>query len=298
MFCSKCGGQRTNPSATFCPSCGSPFNGVEATSSPSTVLNSPSDPFANQSFAPNDFGNLEPAPKKNGSNIRIIGGALAGVAAVAVGATIFISNSFQLDAASAEERMMSSSDFAFDISTSDEENDISEVEYPIFAASEDCTQDVDMAELIDSSTILASADWDNDGGSDSPSYFHQDVVEFRDANEAGRFLELVRDGYANEDCAYNSTSDTSIFTAFNSGLTTASIEYGVDGDESVVFNHTFSMYVFSFGGFGFGQEGKDVLVRKGKYVLVIDATADDDNPEITTADLAVATQTAIRKFLG
>lgn len=297
MFCSKCGTQQSNSSATFCPSCGSPFNAAQSAGTPAPGFNSPSDPFSAPPFAPNPFGNPEPAPKKNGSNIRIIGIALAGVAAVAVGATIFMANSFKLDAASAEDRMMTASDFAFDISPSDEENDISEVEYPIFASSDDCTQDGDMAELIDTSTVLASADWDNNVSSDSPSYFHQDIVEFKDANEAGGFLELVREGYANVDCAYNSTSDSSIFTAFNSGLTSASSAYGVDGDESVVFDHTFSMYAFSLG-FGFGQEGKDVIVRKGKYVLVIDATADDDDPEITTSDLDIATQGAIRKFLG
>lgn len=296
MFCSKCGTQQSNSSATFCPSCGSPFNAAQSAGTPAPGFNSPSDPFSAPSFTPNAFGNPEPAPKKNGSSIRIIGIALAGVAAVAVGAAIFMANSFRLDAASAEARMMTASDFAFDFSPMEDENDIAEVKYPIFAASDDCTQDTDMAELIDSSTVLASADWDNNITSDSPSYFHQDIVEFKDVNEAGRFLELVREGYANADCAYNSTSDSSIFTALNSGLTTASSEYGVDGDESVVFEHTFSIYAFSLG-FGFGQEGKEVIVRKGKYVLVIDASADDDDPEVTRADLASATQDAIRKFL-
>lgn len=162
----------------------------------------------------------------------ILIGAVALVSALTVLLFVAFEAPLKVDAKTISKNLMAPVDYNFSIGYSPTESDITSVNYPIFNASADCQEDVDLAKLLDDSQLLASTDM----GSDSTLEFaSEDVVRFKTTAEVDKFVQLVRDGYSNEHCSYNSKSVAATFGSEITGLDRASNYVEVGGSNSIGF---------------------------------------------------------------
>lgn len=165
----------------------------------------------------------------------ILIGAVALVSTLTLLLFLSIETPLKVNAKTISKSVMAPIDFNFSMVYSTSESDIDSVTYPIFNASADCTQDVELAKLIDAGEVLASADMDDQTAA---TFAGQDVIRFKTTDEVDKFVQLVRDGYSNEQCSYNSKSVTATFGSEIRGLDSASRYVEVGGSRSVAFtNH-------------------------------------------------------------
>lgn len=161
--------------------------------------------------------------------------AVALVSALTVLLFVTLEAPLRVDAKTIEKNIMAPIDYNFTMVYSTSQSDIDSVSYPIFNASADCEQDVALAKLIDDGELLATADMDDQTAA---TFAGEDVVRFKTTAEVDKFVQLVRDGYINEHCSYNSKSVNATFGSEISGLDQASKYVGVGGRSSVAFtNH-------------------------------------------------------------
>lgn len=151
--------------------------------------------------------------------------------------TLFVSweTPLKVDALTIEKNVMAPTDYNFSMVYSTSASDITTVNYPIFNASADCSQDVEMAKLLDKGELLASADMDDQAGT---IFAGEDVVRFKSKDDVAKFVQLVKDGYANEHCSYNSKTVNATFGSKLADLGTAKDFIEVGNSDSVAFtNH-------------------------------------------------------------
>jgi hypothetical protein len=204
--------------------------------------------------------------------------------------------SLTLDSSTANEILFSKSDFSIDLTEADDPREISEQETPIFYASEDCGPDAKIASLIDDEgVVLASSDLVS---SDSGGVFiHQDVLEFESPEIAGEFLDLVRDGLGDSDCAYFSESESVSFATEYSNIQTSSDFYSVNSNDSVVWL-TDVRRVSDFLG-DLSSDSLQTVIRQNNYVLVLEGTvfrASDAN--VSVSDLEGNFSIIVRQFVS
>jgi hypothetical protein len=204
--------------------------------------------------------------------------------------------SLTLDSSTAKEILFSKSDFSIDLTEADDPSEISEQEKQIFHASEDCGPDAKIASLIDDEgVVLASSDLVS---SDSFGvYIHQDVLEFENPEIAGEFLDLVRDGLEDSDCAYFSESESISFATEYSNIQTSSDFYSVNSNDSVVWL-TDVRRVSEFLG-DLSSDSLQTVIRQNNYVLVLEGTvfrASDAN--VSVSDLEENFSIIVRQFVS
>lgn len=165
----------------------------------------------------------------------ILIGAVALVSTLTVLLFVSFEAPLKVDEKTIAKNVMEPIDFNFSMVYSTSQTDIASVNYPIFNASADCTEDVDLAKLIDGAKLLATADMDDQTAA---TFAGEDVLKFKSSEQADRFVSLVRSGYSNEHCSYNSKSINASFGSVISGLDQASKYVEVGGSNSVAFtNH-------------------------------------------------------------
>ena len=201
------------------------------------------------------------------------GGIMKKIIAIAVSALLLTGCApLSLDSSTARDILFSKRDFSIDVNDADKPTSISEAEQPVFNASGDCRPDADLASLIaDQGTLLASSDLSSDG---SDAYINQDVLEFESAEIAGEFIDLVRDGLDDSDCAYNNDSEYSTVATQYFGVSTSNEFYSVGSDDSVVWltDTVFKTTAASSLNLDLSSDALSTVVRQNNYVLVIKGT--------------------------
>ena len=178
-----------------------------------------------------------------------------------------------LDSSTASDILFSKRDFSVDLTQPDKETAISETDQPVFNASSDCRPDSDLASLIaDEGRLLASSDLISEGSSDA--FVHQDVLEFENSEIAGEFIELVRDGLADSNCAYNDDSDNTIVKTKYYDVSNSNDFYSVSSDDSVVWltDSIFKTKASSSLDLDLSSDSLHTIVRQNNYVLVVEGT--------------------------
>ena len=178
-----------------------------------------------------------------------------------------------LDSSTARDILFSKRDFSIDVTQPDEERPITETEQPIFNASKDCRPDSDLGSLIDDEgRLLASSDLISVGGSDA--YIHQDVLEFESSDLAGEFLDLVREGLDDSDCAYNNDTDLSTFKTKYYDVSNSNEFYSVGSDDSIVWltDSIIKTKGSSSLNIDLSSDSLHTVVRQNNYVLVLKGT--------------------------
>jgi hypothetical protein len=181
----------------------------------------------------------------------------------------------QLDQDSAQDVLFSARDFSVDLSLDDEEQPISEKEWPIFGSSDECLQDADLRDLIeDEGKVLAHINLES--RKDSGVYIEQNIIEFQNPEIAKEFIELVREGLDSDGCAYE-IDDQKFLSNLNYTESSQSYDvwglsqevFDVSSDDSVVWV-TESLFISSFG--DYSSDSLTSVVRQNNYVLVLDGT--------------------------
>jgi len=220
-------------------------------------------------------------------------GAVALVTALTALLFFTAESPLKVDAKTISKNIMAPIDYNFSMVYSASESSIDSVTYPIFNASADCKQDVELAKLIDGGELLASADMDDQTAA---TFAGQDVVRFKSSEEVDKFVQLVRDGYANEHCSYNSKSLTATFGSEISGLDTAVKYIEVGGSRSVGFtNHvTIDAPAYDWH-IDFTQ--LVVVIPAGDTVVVLTGTVSKDGT-VGLADMQKSLKNVAEKAFG
>lgn len=203
----------------------------------------------------------------------------------------------QLDRDSAEDVLLSSRDFSLDLSSADEESDISDTDSPVFSASEDCRPDEDLKNLIeDDGKVLASSDLKSRG--ETGVYVDQDVLEFESPEIASEFMDIVREGLDDNDCAYESETDSSNFRTKFEVLGVSQEVFDVTSDDSVIWI-TDSLAKAPTLNFDFSSDSLTVIVRQNNYVLILDGTIfRDTDADGSIKDLEEDFAFIVRQFVS
>lgn len=176
----------------------------------------------------------------------------------------------ELDSSTAEDVLFSKRDFSIDLVVADEELRISDVDSPIFAASEDCKPDADIAAFIeDEGRVLASSDLVS--SEDSGIYINQDILEFETPEIAVEFFELIREGLQDSDCAYNSTTDLSTVKTNLEELGTSQEVFEVQSDDSLIWIKDAIFKAESLD-LDLSSDSLIAAVLQNNYVLVLNGT--------------------------
>jgi hypothetical protein len=201
----------------------------------------------------------------------------------------------QLDSDTAEDVLFSSRHFSLDLSSADEEEDISEAEYPVFGASDECRPDEDLKDLIeDDGDVLAFSDLTSRG--ETGVYISQDILEFDTPEIASEFMGIVREGLDDKDCAYESVTDSSTFRTKYDELGVSQEVFDVDSDDSVIWI-TDSLRKGSF--FDLSSDSLTAIVRQNNYILVLDGTIyRDTDAKGSVKDLEEDFAFIVRQFVS
>jgi hypothetical protein len=213
--------------------------------------------------------------------------------------TVFLTGCapLQLDSDSAEDVLFSSRDFSLDLSSADEESDISDSEYPVFNASGDCRPDEDLKNLIeDDGKVLASSDLKSRG--ESGIYIDQDIVEFDTVEIATEFMDIVREGLDDKDCAYESETDSSNFRTKFEDLGVSQEVFDVASDDSVIWvSDTLAKAVTL--NFDLSSDSLTAIVRQNNYILVLEGTIyRDTDVDGSIKDLEEDFALIVRQFVS
>jgi hypothetical protein len=203
----------------------------------------------------------------------------------------------QLDRDSAEDVLFSSRDFSLDLSSADEEKDISEIDLPVFNASDKCRADVDLKNLIeDDGKVLASSDLKSRG--ETGVFIAQDILEFDTPEIASEFLEIVREGLDDDDCAYESDSDSiTVRTKFDD-LGVSQEVFDVSSDDSVIWI-TDSLFKAKTLKIDLSSDSLTAIVRQNNYVLVLDGKIyRDSDADASMRDLEENFALIVRQFVS
>ena len=204
--------------------------------------------------------------------------------------------SLTLDSSTANEILFSKSDFSIDLTEADEPRDISEQEQPIFNEGEECGPDAKMASLIDDGgMVLASSDLVS---SDSFGvYIDQDVLEFESPEMAGEFLDLVREGLEDPDCAYFSETEGISFATKYFNIQTSNDFYSVNSNDSVVWLAD-ERRVAEFLG-DLSSDSLHTVIRQNNYVLVLEGTVyRSSDANVSVSDLEDNFSIIVKQFVS
>lgn len=284
MFCPNCG---TNAGdAAFCSSCGTNLTAAPD-AVPATAATS-ADPGSFEAVPP---AYINPAPKKSNKTLFIaIGGGVAAVALAVV--AVFAFMPYSLSADKAKELLIPKASFSTSMKDADEPNHIGEVDYPVFGtgAEDGCTEEGDIVAAFDKGTMLAFSDYSNEG--DDFGIWEQSFWEFESADTPAAIVAAARAGYGNSDCAYYSSTSTSIMSSNMSDLGTSGDTFGIDSANSVYFVDKTS-YISSLINLDW-REGQ-LFVQKGRYLMSIRFTSDTDATSVYS-DFEDMTKLALESF--
>lgn len=280
-FCSSCGTEN-KAAVKFCSECGKPVSVAPAAEAETDLVAS--------------------APKKSLLKNKLFlfgGGGFLALVLLVVGVVAL--TPFSLDAKSAEARLMTADDFAFSAVDAKEPNSVMEGNYPLFRASDKCTEDVDLQTMInDEGVLLASADFSQDTSDTTMVHFDEDIIQFPDAETANRAVELARLGYADSNCEYNSIGEyenVSTIGKFSDGGDLQSA-LGVGGTNSFYLRYESNMIVTGAYTFNINQDQRIAVIARGPYVVIIRGVVDAEDKGVSTTEMEDSIRTAVRKIFG
>lgn len=225
------------------------------------------------------------------------GGGVLGLALIALLVVALIP--FNLDAKTAEARLMEPKDFAFSASYASDPVTAADSVYPIFRASDKCTQDVDMQSMIkDQGTLLASSDYKENVSKVNSVHVDEDIIQFKDDKTASDFIALVKEGYTNPDCSYNSTSTYVDTTGVISDGSDVQTRLGVGGSNSYFLRYQSTMDVSGIYSFTIATDSHIAVVAKGRYVGIFRGTVDADTKSVSGDEMEKSLKVAITKMFG
>lgn len=173
--------------------------------------------------------------------------------------------------------------------------------YPLFRASDKCTEDVDLQTMInDEGVLLASADFSQDTSDTTMVHFDEDIIQFPDAETANRAVELARLGYADSNCEYNSIGEyenVSTIGKFSDGGDLQSA-LGVGGPNSFYLRYESNMIVTGAYSFNINQDQRIAVIARGPYVVIIRGVIDAEDKGVSTTEMEDSIRTAVRKIFG
>jgi hypothetical protein len=284
-FCISCG-SKNSEGVKFCSSCGKPVQDV----APATEVKVET-PVSVENVAKPKLDLL-----KNKVVIFGGGGVLAAILAVVL---VIALTPFSLDAKTAESRLMTVSDFAFDAVEDDKPVTAEGSAYPIYRASDKCDEDVEMQALInDEGTLLASSDFKENSTEVTSVHFDQDVIKFEDDATATKFVGLAKAGYDNSDCEYNSTGESVSVEGILSGAADVQSALGVGGSNSFYVRYQSEMTVSGYFNFTISSDSRIAVIARGPYVLIFRGTLDAETKSVSGDEMETSLKTAISKMLG
>ena len=244
---------------------------------------------------------IVPTSKKKNllENKAIVFGGGGVIAAVLVGFLVMALIPFNIDAKTAESRLMEPKDFAFDASFASEPVTAVDSAYPIFRSADECTQDVDMQSMIEGQgTLLASADYKESVTKVNSVHVDEDIIQFKDDKTASDFIALVKEGYTNSECAYNSDSTYVDTTGVISDGSDVQTRLGVGGSNSYFLRYQSTMEISGVYSFTIATDSHIAVVAKGRYVGIFRGTIDADTHSVSGEDMEASLKTAITKMFG
>jgi hypothetical protein len=278
-FCSSCGADNGS-SVKFCSECGKPVVAVAQTEEVIT--------------------GLPTAPKKSifkNKGVIFGGGGFLLVLLIAVG--IVIATPFKIDPLTAEDRLLTTADFSFDAEVPSDTNPLNEGKYPIFNAGDDCSADLDGADLLASDgEILAFTEINDTISPTTLAYFDETIVEFTSEAKANEFLSLARQGFEDTGCEYDNTTTESRFTVSASGGKSVQDVLGVGGSNSIFFSQD-SVYDSLSSGYDLSWQRNVAVIARGNYVIFVVGTVDlDDDSAASESEMYDYMRMAIKKIFG
>lgn len=273
-FCSKCGTEQTG-GANFCVSCGTKMEKVKAAKA-----------VAEQSEVASP--DPQPIPPKNNKlrNLLIISGSAVAVIVLVV-AVILSPKGLKLTKAEAEDRLADKADFSFSVEIPDEPTTIMEATaWVVFSAgTEDCSEDGDISSRIqDQGTLLASKDLTGEN-----IYFNEDIIEFESDAIPTEIIQLVKDGYEDPGCDYDSDN---ISTTFEN-LSTSADKLGKATPNSAYFEENTDWSSTDFDYDFLDNKSSSVIVADGKYLIVIRLSVYED--QLSSSEMRDALNLALEK---
>lgn len=284
MFCPNCG---TNAGdAAFCSSCGTNLKVLPEAAAASSATNPEPGSFDS---APPAY--INPAPKKSNKTLFIaLGGGVSAVALAVV--AVFAFMPYSLSADKANEILVPMSSFASEMKVADNPKHIGEMDYPVFGTGADdgCAEEGEIVAAFDQGKLLAFSDYANDGT--DFGVWGQSFWEFDSADTPAAIVAAMRSGYDNSDCAYYSSTSTSIMTSTMTDLGSSGEAFGVDSPNSAFFVDKTS-YISSLISFELKQGL--LFVQKGRYLMSIRFSTDPDSTSVYS-DFEDMTKLALESF--
>lgn len=284
-FCIECG-SKNSANVKFCSQCGKPVQaGAPKTES------KPETPISVEKVEKPKLDLLK--------NKAVVFGGGGVLAVILVAVLVIALTPFSLDAKTAESRLMTVSDFAFDAVEDDKPVTAEGSAYPVYRASDKCEEDVEMQSLInDKGTLLASSDFKENSTEVTSVHFDQDVIKFGDDATASKFVALAKAGYDNSDCEYNSTGESVSVEGILSGAADVQTALGVGGSNSFYVRYQSEMSVSGYFNFTISSDSRIAVIARGPYVLLFRGTIDAETKSVSGEDMEASLKKAISKMLG
>jgi hypothetical protein len=247
-FCGNCGSELAKKVA-FCTSCGKAVNSTEPEAIPEVT---PDQPILSK-------------PKKSINRTIIIAGAAAVAVIVVVLAIVLSPKPISLTKSSAQQALMKPSDFSISVSEPDDPKTVmDDITWVVFSAGDsECTEDGKIKNLIqEKGKLLASTDLNGDN-----VYFNEDIIEFDSDKTPGEIVKLVRSGYDNSACDYDSDTVATTFSDFG----TAKEKLGAGTENSTYYaeNSDWSATDWDF----LSSKSSSAVVADGKYLILLRLSA-------------------------
>lgn len=275
-ICETCGSKNAD-GVKYCSECGKPTN-VEAPTVEEKVSEPKKDLLKNKVVL---FGG---------------GGVLAAILVVVL---VLVLIPFSLDSKKAQEKLMTTGDFAFSVAYPDEPVSAVDSKYPIYRASDKCVEDVQMQSLIeDEGTLLATADFKENSQKSSSVHFDEDIIEFKDEATATKFVALAKAGYDDPDCEYTNRLEYVSTVGALSEASDVQSKFGVGGSNSFYVRYESVMTVTGSYNFTISTDARIAVVARGKYVGIFRGTIDADTKSVSPEDMEAALKLAISKMFG
>lgn len=230
---------------------------------------------------------LQVPPKNNKlRNLLIISGSAVAVIVLVV-ALILSPKGLKLTKAEAEDRLADKADFSFSVEVPDDPTTIMEAAaWVVFSAgTDDCGEDGDMKSTIQNDgTLLASKDLTGNN-----IYFNEDIIEFESDKIPTEIIQLVKDGYEDPGCDYDSDNVSTTFE----NIGTSGEKIGKGTPNSVYFEENSDWSSTDYDYDFLDNKSSSIIVADGKYLIVIRISVYED--QLSSSEMRDALNLALEK---
>lgn len=202
------------------------------------------------------------------------------------------SSSSPLTAENASSRLMTTEDFDFPVSINMDTWDVLGERYPVFGY-EDCQSDAHLAQFLTNATLISERSFKQKGKSKQLLGLTQTVIEFADAQQADKMIQIVENGVSDEQCVPTQSDDVEQFFLYETGSSQEIL--GVGGQNSYSWS---SGYSTDFDGPSELSTNYTSYIAVGNLVLRTVSFLVLDQEGIPLEKMKNATKLSIQKMIG